>query len=234
MKKAVVATLFACACSGAPRPPTVRVFGAVHAIMAEGKTEATVALADVVPGAHTWALGALSGLRGEILVLDDRPLASYPDGGKVRLDLEARGEQAALLVAARVEDWTRVPVAADIPAAELEAKIAELAAAAGVDPGKPFPFRVEGRLLGLSWHIHDAGQLPPDATHDDRMRAALRGSLASAEGSALGFYSTQHGGVFTHMGRRTHIHAWLPAEGIMGHCDEVGVAAGSVLLVPRR
>ena len=236
MKK-VLRALLACACvfacSGAARPPTVQVWGALHAIMAEGKSDATVALADVVPGPHTWALGALSGLRGEVLVLDDRALASYPDGGKVALDQDAGDEKATLLVAARVDGWTRVPVTADIPAAELDARIAELAAAAGVDTTKPFPFRVEGRLLRLSWHVLDGSQLPPTATHDERMHAALRGSAASAEGSALGFYSTQHGGVFTHMGRRTHVHAWLRAEGIMGHCDEIGLAAGSVLLLPR-
>ena len=231
--KAILTALLVCACAGRPAPPSVRVWGALHAIMAEGKTEATVALTDVVPGPHTYALGALSGLRGEILVLDDRAMASVADGGHVGLDLDARDEKATLLVAAHVDGWTRVPVTADIPAADLDARIEKLAAAAGVDTARPFPFRVEGRLLDLSWHVLDGSRLPPTATHDERMHAALRGTAPSAEGSALGFYSTEHVGVFTHMGRRSHVHAWLPAEGIMGHCDQVGIAAGSVLLFPR-
>ena len=233
MKKVLCTVLLACACRAAPRPSTVQVWGALHAIMAEGKSEATVALADVVPGPHTWALGALSGLRGEILVLDDRALASYPDDGKVALDEDARGEKATLLVAARVGEWMRVPLTADIPAAELDARIGELAAANGVDVTRPFAFRIEGRLLDVSWHVLDGSKLPATATHDERMHAAIRGNAPSAEGSALGFYSTQHGGVFTHMGRRTHVHAWLRGEGVMGHCDEVGVGAGSVLFLPR-
>lgn len=209
--------------------PDVKVWGAVHAIMAQGKVGPTVTLAEL-PGPHLYGLGALSELRGELLILDDQRLVGYPD----RLDPDGRGEKATLLVAATVPAWVRTPIREDIPAAELDARIAALAVAAGLDVSRPFPFRVEGHFKELRWHIHDGENLPATATHDERMAAARRGTLATADGAALGFFSTGHGGVFTHMGRHTHVHAWLPSAGLVAHCEEMGIAAGSVLLLPAR
>jgi hypothetical protein len=231
-----IATSLLVACAGRAahvRAPDVQVWGALHAIMAEGRVGATVRLADVA-GPHVYAIGALSELRGEILIIDDRKLASYAAGGHVRLDEDARAESATLLVAARVPSWIRVPIREDIPAAELDERIARMAAAAGMDPGKPFPFQIEGRFRDVAWHVQGGEHLPAAASHDERMAAALRGTSATADGVALGFYSTAHAGVFTHMGRRTHVHALLPALGIAGHCDEIGIAAGSVLLLPAK
>lgn len=226
--------LAACAAPSAQvRAPDVRVWGGLHAIMAEGKTGPTVKLVEV-PHPHLYALGALSELRGELLILDDRKVASYPAPEGVRLDQDAGAESATLLVAAQVPAWTRVPIAADISAADFDARIGAMAAAAGVDVTKPFPFLIEGRFHDVAWHVLDGDKLPATASHDDRMSAARRGTLPAAEGVALGFYSTSHVGVFTHMGRKTHVHGLFAALGIMGHCDDLGVAAGSVLLLPTR
>jgi acetolactate decarboxylase len=199
--------------------------------MAEGKTGPTVKLADV-PSPHLYALGALSELRGEVLILDDRKVASYPARQGVRVEQDASAERATLLVAAQVPAWRRLPIAADISSADFDARIGAMAAAAGMDVTKPFPFLIEGRFHDVAWHVLDGESLPPTASHDDRMSAARRGALPSAEGFALGFYSTAHVGIFTHMGRRTHVHGLFPSNGIMGHCDDLGVAAGSVLLLP--
>jgi len=218
-------------CAASPATSGPRVFGALRDIMHEGKTGAVVALADVVPGPHAYALGALAGLRGEILVLDDRVVVSYPAGdGAVRLDeIHGRDEGAALLVAADVERWTRVPIAEDIAADAFEERIAALAARAGVDTSRRFPFLIDGAFTEVGWHVLDGGKLPPTATHDERMAAAVHGSATNATGRALGFYSDKDAGTFTHMGKRTHVHVLLPEAGVMGHADRVAVAAGSTL-----
>src|SRR5262249_11173759 len=155
------------------------------------KTGPVVALGDVVPGPHAYALGALAGLRGEILILDDQVIVSYPAGdGAVRLDeTTGRAEKATLLVAAGVPRWTRVAIAEDIGADAFDERIAALAARAGVDTSRRFPFLLEGRFASVEWHVLDGGNLPPTATHGERMAAAVHGSASGASGRALGFYS---------------------------------------------
>src|SRR5687767_5611127 len=56
----------------------VRWYGALHAIMHEGRTASAVELSAVVPGPHVWGLGALEGLRGEVTVLDDEVWLARP------------------------------------------------------------------------------------------------------------------------------------------------------------
>jgi hypothetical protein len=228
-----LALLLAAGCA-APAPSGIRVFGAIRDVMRDGKTGAVVALADVVPGPHAYALGALAGLRGEILVLDDHVVVSYPAGeGAVRLDeTNGRAEKAALLVAAAVPRWTRVTINEDIPADAFDERIAALAANAGVDTAQRFPFLIGGAFTEVDWHVLDGGKLPPTATHDERMTAAVHGSASDVTGRALGFYSDKDIGTFTHMGSRTHVHVLLPAVGVMGHANHMAVAAGSILFVP--
>jgi acetolactate decarboxylase len=231
--------VLACAChagSGEPAAlhavPEVHVWGTLHAIMADGKLGPNVELAAVVHEPHVYALGALSELRGELLVLDSRAIASYSDGSTARLDDHAATERATLLVAAQVHAWKRIPIATPIAAADLDVRVAALAAGAGIDTSRPFPFLVEGRFVDVSWHVIDGTRLPATATHEQRMSAAVRGTLPTADGTALGFYSTSHAGVFTHMSTRTHVHALIPAAKLAAHCDSIGIAAGSTLLVP--
>jgi len=231
--RALVGIFLAGCATAAPSGP--RVYGALRDIMHDGKTDPVVALADVVPGPHAYALGALAGLRGEILVLDDHIVVSYPAGeGAVRLDETggARGEKATLLVAADVNRWKRVAIEEDIPADAFDERIAALAAQAGVDTSRRFPFLIGGAFTKVDWHVLDGGKLPPTASHDERMAAAIHGSATNATGRALGFYSDKDTGTFTHMGTRTHVHVLLPAAGIMGHADHVAVAAGSILFLP--
>jgi acetolactate decarboxylase len=224
----------ASSCGGAA--PEVRVWGALRAVMHAGKTGPVVAIADVVPGPHTYALGALAELRGEVLVLDDHVYVGLPAGdGRVRIDDSGgRDEKAALLVAAGVARWTPIPVGADVAPEALDDRVQELAAGAGLDTRRPFPFLVEGSLTSIEWHVLDGSRLPASATHDERMAAAVRGSLPTAHGRALGFYSTRDAGVYTHMGTRTHVHVLLPSEGLMAHADRLGIAAGSTLYLPSR
>ena len=231
MRALGLALLAGCAVAA---PPGTRVFGTLRAIMHDGKTGPVVALADVVPGPHAYALGALAGMRGEILVLDDHVVVSYPAGpGASRLDeVGGRAEQAALLVAADVPRWTRVAITDDIAADAFDERIAALAVRAGVDTSRRFPFVIEGRFAAVEWHVLDGSGLPPTATHDQRMAAAVHGTESGASGRALGFYSEADTGVFLHMGSRTHVHVLLPAAGVMGHADRIAVAAGSTLLVP--
>src|SRR5688500_5210990 len=49
--------------------PNVRWFGALRAIMHEGRTEGVVRLSQQLLGAHAFGLGALAGLHGELTLL---------------------------------------------------------------------------------------------------------------------------------------------------------------------
>lgn len=231
--------LIASVACGKPSPSEaateVRHFGALRQIMHEGQTGAAVRVAEVVPGPHAFALGALSELRGEITVLDDVVWTAYPGhDGAPEVRTGATDEAAALLVVAAVPRWREVPVTADITADDLDAEIERLATAAGIDTSAPFPVRFSGPLVDLRWHIVDGRKLQPGSSHAEHARTAVSGVEASVDGELLGFFSKTHAGVFTHHGSNTHFHIVLPDRPLTGHVDGVAIGRGAKVLFPER
>jgi hypothetical protein len=217
----------------APSTPDVRVFGALRAIMHEGRTGAQVGIAQATSTPHAYGVGALSGLRGEITIIDGLPWLAFPDGGGgIRVQSgEADGETAALLAVANVNAWREIVIGKDIVPNELDERIEERLAANGLDIEKPIPIMVEGHCFDVSWHVLAGGA--PGASHEAHMRAAVTGVLREGGGTLVGFFSKHHEGVMTHMGQRTHLHVMTSDHAVMGHVDRAGIRAGSRLLLPR-
>lgn len=214
----VLATLLAC--GGSTARVGVEVTGTLREVMHGGSSEARVALHDVVkPGVI--AVGALAGLRGEVTVLDGNVTASVVTDGEVVTTQAAGDLRATLLVHATVRGWRDIPVPGPIEAADLDRELERLLVAAGVDVEAPVPILVEGSFSALTWHVIDGGH------------GSTTTITSSSPGPALlvGFFSRHHEGVFTHAGQRTHLHALV--AGATGHVDEVAVAAGATLRVPR-
>jgi alpha-acetolactate decarboxylase len=211
----------------------VKVWGALRAIMHEGRTGPQVALADAIAGSHAYGVGALSGLQGETTIVDGVAwVARVRKDGGVQVTNAPAGESATLLVVARVSEWRSVVIADDIGPDELDDRLEGIARANGIDVERPFPLLVEGELEGVEWHVLNGSKRSVGAGHDDHMRDATKGIIRAQSGLLVGFFSKQHEGVFTHMGRRTHLHVLTANHAIMGHADRAGIRAGGVLKLP--
>lgn len=212
----------------------VLVEGALREIMHEGKIGPRVSLSSL-SRKHLYAIGPLSGLRGEVTIVDGAPSIAYPDGaGAIRIASGLEGEQAALLVSAYVERWQRVPITRDLAMGELDSTLEQLAREAGFDVERRLPMRIEGPVRELAWHVL-AGADPsrPEGGHEHgHAHDAVRGVLASEKASLVGFFSKRDHGVFTHMGSNTHFHVVEPAQQISGHVDGVVVRRGAELWLP--
>jgi hypothetical protein len=208
----------------APRftPADVQVFGALWAL-GEGKRAgpgAHVSLSHALRRPHTYAVGVLSGLRGEVTVLDGDIWLAYdaadrnPRGGAV----QRSDEHAALLVAATVDRWREVPLRTAIDAGELDRRLEELATAAGLELDRPLPVRIEGRFTRLRWSARPGGKtaLVPEAT-----------------GTLVGFFSRRHRGVFTPHSSSTHLHMVLAPLNLSGHVERVTVEPGAKVYFPQ-
>ena len=237
---AVAAIALAAAASAETRPATrpatrpevaaVRSYGALHRMMHGGET-GVVRLADTVPGPHTYAVGALAGLAGEVTIVDDVVWLSWPGDEAPRTRRgQPGGEQAALLVTATVERWQSARLDGDVTLAELDAALAALAAAHGLDP--PFPFLISGEVHKLDWHVIDGSRLEPGADHAAHREASQRGHEERADAVLVGFYSTGHHGVFTHHDSDVHVHAVLAGRDLTGHVDAVVIPAGTTVELP--
>ena len=215
-----------------PSIPEVRVWGALRAIMHEGKTGPNVSLAEVA-GPHVYGVGALSGLRGEILLIDGVAFTSIAEGGGLVVH-QSTTEAATLLVAARVPVWKSVPISSPIGGEELDDRLEALAREHGFDVEKAFPLVIESSVVDAEWHVLDGSKGATGGTHADHLRNAVTGRLVATPATVVGFFSKHHEGVFTHMGQRTHFHVMTADQKVMGHVDRLAVGAGGTLKLPAR
>jgi len=210
--------------------PDVQVFGALREIMHQGDLSARVVLAEHV-GPHTFGLGAVADLKGEILVLDGEIMVSRPDGARLEISAD-RDVGAALLVSARVEDWLRVPIPVVQNPDALGDYLATAVNHAHLDPEKPVPFRIEGRAKSVSWHVIDWPEGDTEHTHAKHKQAGLTGVENDVTVTILGFWSQHHQGVFTHRDDVLHMHVWIPEKGIAAHVDRLEPGPEMTLWVP--
>ena len=213
----------------------VRVYGELRAMMHEGQVGPNVDLATLLPAPDLYALGALANLAGEVTVVAGRAYLSYPaEDGTTRTETaQTTAVAATLLVAAHVPAWRSVRIAAPIRFDELDAAIAGLAAAAGVNTEKRFPFLIEGVLEDLQWHVIDGSRLSSGETsHEDHRAAGVTSRIDRGSATLVGFYSRDDQGVFTHMGSATHIHCVVDEPVATGHVDHVVIPAGTTVKFP--
>lgn len=240
MTRAGLLLIATCGCSSPATPPTatakkaapaVEVWGALREMIHEGRIEQRVAIATVAAKPNVFALGAVTGMQGEVTIIEGTVWIALGEKNDGKAVMGPTEEGAALLVASSVPAWKRVTVAGDIPFANLDRRIEEAAASAGIDVEKPFAFLVEGTLTDVRWHVLKGPPSVGDNPHDHAKNAVVR-EADELKGTAVGFFSKRHQGVFTHMGQNTHAHVVDVANAVAAHADQLSIRAGSTIAVP--
>ncbi len=211
----------------------VRSWGHFQQIM-RGDAGGKVQLADLPAGPGIYALGALAGLRGEVLIWDGRVLVSRGERDDGIAERPRAGDAAALLALSSVPSWQRVAVARDMDQAAFERFVLEEADRSGVDVKRSFAFALRGPVRELKWHVITGPAKPGGHGAHAMGHAAKRAfSAERVDALLLGFYSgAALEGVITHPGERFHVHWASPDLVRSGHVDAYGVAAGAELLLP--
>jgi acetolactate decarboxylase len=213
-------------------PFQVKYAGALKDIMRKGDLAARIDLSDFHQAEHIYALGAVENLKGEILILDSKPLISTAQGGKllVRETLEA---QAALLVYTSVDRWRsfRVPDSVDTYS-RLEAHIEQVALNNGLSRDEPFPFLLVGGMQKIDWHVIDWATGDTEHSHEKHKSSGPHGTLTGPAVTILGFFSRHHQGIFTHHTTYLHMHFVLKDRSLAGHVDDLVPQPGLVLKLP--
>lgn len=213
--------------------PEVHYRGSLKQIMHEGNLESQIQLSDLQSRPHLFAIGAVSGLKGEIAVIDSKAFVSSVNNGAVVTD-SSLSAGAALLVWSQVAHWKQI----DIPTAvrtmeKLEEFVALQATSNKIDTSLAFAFRMTGAPHALDWHVIDWPKGDTVHTHEKHEQAGLHGRLRGAEVQIIGFYSQHHQGIFTHMSSSMHLHVVSSDHALSAHVDSLELGGGMKLFLPR-
>jgi len=211
-----------------------KAYGEFRSMITQRNYLTAVTLKDVVDAHATDAVGAVSGLRGEISMIEGKLIVSYGIDCAAACPQPAT-ETATLLATASAQHWRSIAIDQDLDAKALEAFIRTQAKAAGLDD-KPFPFRINGAVTNFVMHVNAAPN-PRFKGHGSFDEMAVTGLAKGPrlEGSVVGFHAPPPlQGVITHMGEYIHAHYVDAQRTTTAHLDSFGVAAGSTLMLPRQ
>jgi alpha-acetolactate decarboxylase len=201
----------------------------------EGKLDATVELDSLRGNPKLVGLGSLSGLRGEVAIVNGEVWVSYPSGEGARTErLHDQNETAAFTATSEVQAWTSQELAIPVPYERIPEMVRRAAIAANYDRTRPFPIVIEGEFTDIEFNVVDGAALKSDKpTRADMLRTAEKVSLSRAQGTLVGFYSEPDSPDLIHPGQRVHLHVVLPAVNQMGHLDSISIEPGARLRLPQ-
>jgi acetolactate decarboxylase len=237
--------LAACSTSIAPASNDGRVdfAGSQKTLFETGKADAVTTVGAVAQGPHSYGVGAVAGLDGEVTIFDGRPLVTRMRGTGYTLD--AGGEHGmAFGVWTHQAHWRSEPIPAEVRGyLDLQVFVKAQAIAAGLDVTKPFAFLVSGTPTEVKWHVN------VDRTEGKPINAELYSRskenfvAKGQEMNIVGFHSENHHGVFisafspaipkdSAMKNAIHLHLVTIDGKSAGHIDNLTLAPGMTLRLP--
>jgi acetolactate decarboxylase len=180
---------------------------------------------------HLYGIGPIQGLTGEVTIADSRPsLARIGTDNLVHVT-ESYEAGVPFFVWAEVSAWQTQEMPNELQTfAEVERFVGLAGATAGLT--EAFPFVLTGRPELIDFHIVNARpDIPPGMEAHQKIQIPFE--LHSQEVMLVGFWSSQHQGIFTPMGTNMHAHFQTLDNKVSGHVQGLKLAHGLTLALPK-
>ena len=218
--------------------------GKQGAIVASGKTEGILPIAEMSGANGAYGVGACEGLDGEITIFKGKPYVTKVRGDGFIMDNSQSG-MAIFGAWTNNMQWRDEPVPADVKTYyDLQRFVKARAAAAGIDTSStPFPFLVTGKPAELKWHINVDRTGGKPITRELFRQSKANYVMKNEEVNIVGFYSEKHHGVFIgtyapaikEKDTKNAIHVHLASKDgkSAGHIDDLTFEGGMTLRLPQ-
>ena len=95
---------------------------------------------------------------------------------------------------------------------------------------RPFAFKLIGNISKAVIHIQNLPEGTKVSSPDEAHQGQTNYVLKNEDVEVIGFFSTEHKGVFTHHDSYIHLHLITKDEQKMGHLDELEINAMKLYL----
>lgn len=210
-----------------PASSPVQVAGAMKNVMWKGELGGVINLDTIANREGLYGLGPLSYLAGELLVNDGKAYVSKVVTDSTMTVEETFLVSAPFFVYGHVREWDKMPLPNQVQTIqELEQFIDEKTK----NIHRPFAFKLIGMVEMADIHIQNL----PEGTKVSSPQEAHQGQtnylLQNEPVEIVGFFSTEHQGIFTHHDSYLHMHLLTKDHSKMGHLDKVKFSAGKMSL----
>lgn len=194
----------------------IKMVGAMKNVMWKGEIGDSIHLDTISAKNGLYGLGPESYLTGELLINNGKSYISKVTSDST-MTVEKRFDVSApFFVYANVIEWNEIELPSNVKTIpELEKFIDEKT----TNYKRPFAFKLQGNVSKAVIHILDLPQGTKVSSPDDAHQGQTNYELTDEESEIIGFFSTEHKGVFTHHDSFLHMHLITEDESKMGHLD---------------
>ena len=198
--------------------PDIHIVGAMKDVMWKGELQGKINIDTISNKKGLFGLGPKSYLIGEVLIIDGKSFVSRVTSDSTMTVKETYKAAAPFFVYANVVEWKEINVPTDIKdIVSIERFINEKSKNAK----RPFTFKISGTVKSAKIHIQNLPSGMEVSTPEEAHQGQTDYQLKNEKVEIVGFFSTEHKGVFTHHGTYIHMHLINDERTKMGHLDEV-------------
>lgn len=207
----------------------VLVVGAMKNVMWKGELQGVVDVDTLQRGKQLQGIGPAHVLQGEIMVVDGVPYRSRINADSQVVVEVAPHAMPPFFVYAYVDQWKEQPLPDSVTdLLSLEAYLQKT-----IHKEDPFAFQLKGAIQEADIHIQNLAEGSVVRSPKEAHAGQVNLSLQMRQVQMLGFFSTQHQGIYTHHDAFTHVHLITMDTSMMGHADRVEWTPGAMkLLLP--
>lgn len=198
--------------------PDVKIVGAMKNVMRKGELGGIIDLDTLSDRVGLYGLGPESYLTGELMIVDGKCYVSRVSSDSTMTVEKRFAASAPFFVYANVAEWTEIELTPDIKTIHDLERFIDTETK---NLKRPFAFKLSGRIEHAVIHVQNLPEgtqvSSPDEAHQGQVNFELRNEVVDV----MGFFSSEHQGVFTHHDSYLHMHLITKDESQMGHLDEL-------------
>lgn len=214
-------SLFSCS---SPSNKNVAWRGEIKNVSEKGNLEDNALLTELTNGKHLYAVGPVSQLDGEITVIDGVCyIAQVVNESSLKVTEDCT-KKAPFLVYSYYTHWREIPINRPFKTLkDLSRSLTELLIENGYITEDPTGLMIDAEVERLDYHV----AIKDPSGRKSYQQSLEKFSIKNDKIVMIGFYSKNHGGVFTDKGQNLHLHFLSSNKQSSGHVDDFFIPAGS-------
>ncbi len=205
----------------------LHIVGAMKNVMWKGELGSSINIDSISDKQGLYGIGPESYLTGELLINNGKSYVSRVTSDSTMFVQQKFDISAPFFVYANVNKWEEIELPQSIRTIkDVEKYVDEKT----IKIKRPFAFKLIGSISEALIHIQNLPEGTKVSSPDEAHQGQTNYFLKNEDVEVIGFFSTEHKGVFTHHDSYIHLHLITKDEQKMGHLDELEINAMKLYL----
>lgn len=210
--------------------PDLKIVGAMSSVMWNGELSSSINLDTISLKSGLYGLGPESYLRGELMINNGISYVSKVTSDSTMSVEKTFETSAPFFVYGNVMEWDEIELPTNIKKIQ---DLEQLIDDKTTESKRPFAFKLIGQIASAIIHIQNLPEGTKVSSPQEAHQGQINYQLNDESVEIVGFFSTEHKGVFTHHDSFLHMHLITTDESKMGHLDELEIE-NMMLYLPKR